>query len=136
MRGCYIRTRDSEKSGCRGGVGSGYDSDSEEYALEIGQNCNAELPMLALCSHIDEILEFLNNSESSLAYLILKSMKDTEKDLERQLKKIARIPKTAGEGTLDDFEGNDELSAEDYAAARIPKTAKARLGGSYDIQDS
>jgi hypothetical protein len=132
MRGCYIRTRDSEKSGCRGGVGSGYDSDSEEYALEIGQNCNAELPMLALCSHIDEILEFLNNSESSLAYLILKSMKDTEKDLERQLKTIARIPKTAGEGTLDDFdfEGN----------FRIPKTAKesgnTRLGGSYDIQDS
>jgi hypothetical protein len=89
MRGCYIRTGDSEQSGCRGGVGSG--RDSEEYALEIGQNCNAELPMVALCSHIDEILEFLNKSksESSLAYLILKSMKDTEKDLERQLEKTA-----------------------------------------------
>lgn len=87
MRGCYIRTMDSEKSGCRGGVGSG--DGSEEYALEIGQNCNAAVPMVALCSHIDEILEFLNKSESSLAYLILKSMKDTEKDLERQLEKTA-----------------------------------------------
>jgi hypothetical protein len=91
MRGCYIRTGDSEQSGCRGGVGSGYDGGSDEYALEIGQNCNAELPMVALCSHIDEILEFLNKSksESPLAYLILKSMKDTEKDLERQLEKTA-----------------------------------------------
>ena len=87
MRGCYIRTIDSDQSGCRGGVGGGHDS--EEYVLEIGQNCNAELPMLALCSHIDEILEFLNKSESSLAYLILKSIKDTENDLERQLKKTA-----------------------------------------------
>ena len=76
MRGCYIRRGDSDQSGCRGGVGSGYDgSGSAEYDLEIGQNCNAELSMLALCSHIDEILEFLNKSESSLAYLILKSMK-------------------------------------------------------------
>ena len=91
MRGCYIRTRNSEQSGCRGGVGAEYygDSSSAEYGLEIGQNCNAELPMMALCNHIDEILEFLNKSESSLAYLILKSMKDTEKDLERQLKKTA-----------------------------------------------
>jgi hypothetical protein len=87
MRGCYIRTRDSEKSGCRGGVGSG--RDDQEYALEIGQNCNAELPMVALCSHIDEILEFLNKSESSLAYLILRSIKSTEKDLERQLEKTS-----------------------------------------------
>ena len=88
MRGCYIRTGNSEQSGCRGGVGADYDgSGGAEYGLEIGQNCNAELPMVALCSHIDEILEFLNKSESSLAYLILKSMKDTEKDLERQLEK-------------------------------------------------
>jgi hypothetical protein len=87
VRGCYIRTRDSEQSGCRGGIGSGYDGVGQEYALEIGQNCNAELPMVALCSHIDEIMEFLNKSESSLAYLILKSMKDTEKDLEKQLEK-------------------------------------------------
>jgi len=85
MRGCYIQTRDSKTSACRGGVGSG--CDDQGYALEIGQSCNAELPMMALCSHIDEILEFLNKSESSLAYLILKSMKDTEKDLERQLEK-------------------------------------------------
>jgi len=87
MRGCYIRTGDPERSGCRGGVGSGCYAGGTEYALEIGQNCNAELPMMALCSHIDEILEFLNKSESSLAYLILKSMKDTEKDLEKQLEK-------------------------------------------------
>ena len=89
MRGCYIRTGNSEQSGCRGGVGAEYydGSGGAEYGLEIGQNCNAELPMVALCSHIDEILEFLNKSESSLAYLILKSIKDTEKDLERQLEK-------------------------------------------------
>jgi hypothetical protein len=74
---------DSEQSGCRGGVGSGYDSES--YALEIGQNCNAELPMLALCVHIDEILEFLNKSESPLAYLILRSMKDTETGWKRDM---------------------------------------------------
>ena len=89
MRGCYIRTGNPEQSGCRGGVGAEYydGSSGAEYGLEIGQNCNAELPMVALCSHIDEILEFLNKSESSLAYLILKSIKDTEKDLERQLEK-------------------------------------------------
>ena len=89
MRGCYIRAGNCDQSGCRGGVGAGAVYDGEEYALEIGQNCNAELPMVALCSHIDEILEFLNKSESSLAYLILKSMKDTEKDLEFQLKETA-----------------------------------------------
>ena len=90
MRHCYLRVRDSEQGGCRGGVWAGSDGDYDlghEYALEIGQDCNADLPMLALCSHVDEIMEFMSKSESPLANLILKSMRNTEKQLEEQLEK-------------------------------------------------
>ena len=88
MRGCYIRVSDTDRSsGCRGGVGSDRDGDSAEYALEIGNNCNADLTMMALCNHVDEVLEFLNTAESPLAYLVLKSIKQTKKELEIQLEK-------------------------------------------------
>ena len=87
MRGCYIRTSDTDRSsGCRGGVGADHDcGGSAEYALEIGNSCNADLTMMALCNHVDEVLEFLNKAESPLAHLVLRSIKQTEKELENQL---------------------------------------------------
>ena len=86
MRTSYLRTSGSTIRGCRGGIGAELESGSiAEYALEIGSTCNAALSMLALCVHIDEVLEFLASSESSLASLILQSIKEKEKDLGKRL---------------------------------------------------
>lgn len=42
-----------------------------ENEIEIGNDCNASIEMLALCALIDEIVEYLKLSDSSLAKLIL-----------------------------------------------------------------
>jgi len=55
---------------------------SAKYVLEVGTDCNVDLNMVALCIHIDEVSEFLLNSDSHIARLILKSMKNTKKDIE------------------------------------------------------
>jgi hypothetical protein len=47
-----------------------------EYELEIGNYKNASPEMLALCSLIDEIIEFLKLSPSPLAELILAKYKE------------------------------------------------------------
>lgn len=67
MRSAYLNPSNHDYvGGCRGGVG-GFEG---EYALEISQQCNADPKMLALCTLIDELDEFLKISPSPLAAML------------------------------------------------------------------
>jgi hypothetical protein len=81
MRSYYLKPT-HDKPGCRGGVKT---KDGVEYELEVGSDkyCSAE--MLALCAHIDEILEFLQMSQSTIAKLILHSYYDIVSDIQTKL---------------------------------------------------
>ena len=72
MRYVYLQ-QSTDSNGCRGGVSI---RAGGEYELEVGNHKNASLEMLALCSLIDEIIEFLKLSPSPLAELILAKYKE------------------------------------------------------------
>lgn len=75
MRGYYLNRSANVDRGCRGGVGSKSDGD---YELEIGHAKNCSPEMMAICVHYDEIIEYLElNNESSIAIMILRSIKNT-----------------------------------------------------------
>lgn len=76
MRNAYLQ-KQKRDSGCRGGVASNH----EDYALEIGQTCNAEPEMVALCTMIDEIKEFLSTANSPIAKMILRHWQQETKRL-------------------------------------------------------
>lgn len=72
MRGYYLKDRHEKyKNACRGGVGNKY-PDSEDYELEIGNSQNCSTEMMALCIMYDEIIEFLELENGSLAKLLLR----------------------------------------------------------------
>jgi len=66
MRGWYLRSSDEVMGGCRGGVGS----KNDDYDLEIGQSCNADPDMIALCVLVDEVLTYLKKSDCPIAQLL------------------------------------------------------------------
>ena len=76
MRSAYLRKSD-DVGGCRGGVGGSY----EDYALEIGQHCNADPEMIALCTLIDEVKEHLESNSSSIGRMILQKWNEETKRL-------------------------------------------------------
>lgn len=81
MRHAYLRKTDlDESSGCRGGVTT--EDDPAEYELEIGNSCNASCRMLALCSLVDEVEEFLKMTDSLLAKMILSRWSEEKNRLE------------------------------------------------------
>lgn len=70
MRNVYLLPfdLDSEKAGgCRGGVTTAPDDEINDYSLEIGNWCNADTKMLALCSAVDEVMDFLGNCSDEKA---------------------------------------------------------------------
>lgn len=69
MRGAYLHKGSPDNKGCRGGVGSG----DGDYDLEIGNSCNAKVEMVAMCTLMDEIKEFLLISNSPIAGLIARA---------------------------------------------------------------
>ena len=72
MRGYYLKSGMGIESGCRGGVGHGYDTGfSNEYELEIGHQCNASADLIALCILHDEIIELLAIKDSPLHDMVL-----------------------------------------------------------------
>lgn len=74
MREVYLREKtQGHDSSRRGGVSSSSCGPMgiTENEIEIGNDCNASIEMLALCALIDEIVEYLKLSDSSLAKLIL-----------------------------------------------------------------
>lgn len=77
MRSAYLKKPDDEIGGCRGGVGSKFD----DYALEIGQCCHADPEMVALCTLIDEMKEFLQTSDSAIGSMILRQWQQETKRL-------------------------------------------------------
>lgn len=85
MRRAYIRTRELNDGfrGQRGGVGSGYHGD--DYELEVGMESHASPEMLALCQLYDEILEYLDLSQSPLAKLLLQQHRECVAELKKQL---------------------------------------------------
>lgn len=89
MRGYYLYPSDDSRRGLgsRGGVGS-KDCD---YDLEIGQLQTCSFDMMALCVHIDEILEFLNLSDSPISKMILESYRMTIHDIDEQYQKQVAI---------------------------------------------
>lgn len=87
MRSAYLKQAD-DVGGCRGGVGSNF----EDYALEIGKNCYADPEMLALCTVMDEIKEFLETSPSYIGRMILQQWKEETK----RLAFMAAIPPNEG----------------------------------------
>ena len=85
MRGAYLHARHDEPraSGCRGGVGSSYDyGSSENYELEIDGNADASTEMLSLCTHYDEIMEYLQIGQSHIGGMILDSIRREKKRLD------------------------------------------------------
>ena len=71
MRSHYFKTKNDDNGGCRGGIRS---NDGEEYEVEIGSQCYCSGEMMALMIHYDEIMEYLELSNSPLAKMILLSM--------------------------------------------------------------
>tara|TARA_Y100001951_G_C11162903_1_gene195805 strand:- start:61 stop:483 length:423 start_codon:yes stop_codon:yes gene_type:complete len=76
MRGYYLENKKQglEDSGARGGVGTAH-TDGRDYELEVGAKMNASGEMIALLVHYDEVMEFLEKSDSALATLLLDSIK-------------------------------------------------------------
>lgn len=81
MRGVYLRNSRDRDSGCRGGVSA---ADSAEYELEIGQQCNADTRMLALCTLVDELWEYLPTS-GAIGRLLYDSWKQKQAEIEARL---------------------------------------------------
>jgi len=81
MRSYYLRSTQSTDSGCRGGVGDSY---GDDYALEIGHRCNADVELMATVILHDEIMEFLTLCNSPLANLVLSKHKDLQESLIKQ----------------------------------------------------
>ena len=97
MRGAYLKPCDSGHTGSsRGGVGSA--GDSPDYELEIGQSQNASCEMLAHCSLIDEIHEFLRKTDSPLARLILAQYRDEVQRLETALANARNVDREQAAG--------------------------------------
>jgi len=89
MRGAYLKPTDpNSNAGCRGGVGSS----EGDYELEIGQGKHASPEMIALCVHIDEILEYLDSkcSSSPMARMILVSIEKETKKLQESINQSVR----------------------------------------------
>jgi|694.fasta_scaffold143125_3 hypothetical protein len=83
MRYVYIKkSHERLRDSCRGGVLSRHGGN--EFDLEIGNGKNACIEMLAFCSMIDEIKEFLelSQSQSPLAGIILNKWKSEKKRLD------------------------------------------------------
>lgn len=85
MRSAYLRPVGTNPKGSRGGIGT--DTDDGNYELEIGSSQYASPDMVALCVHIDEIFEYLiaKSDESPIARLLLHSLEETRKRLEKGL---------------------------------------------------
>ena len=57
----------------------------EGYDIEIGSQCNCDTEMAAVAAHTDEILEFLKNSKSLIAQMLLSSIAKTSLEAENSL---------------------------------------------------
>jgi len=62
MRSAYLMAANDKSGGSRGGVGGSDRFGDSDYELEVGQDQYASPAMLALCTLIDEITEYLQNS--------------------------------------------------------------------------
>ena len=89
MRDAYIRTKGLAPGETqRGGVGWSHDSNPDsldqlkgEYELEIGEDSNCSISMLALCVHYDEILQYIEQQDDPLGKLLLQSLRQKEYEL-------------------------------------------------------
>jgi len=87
MRHSYLSNSDNVYGGSRGGVSG----DGDNYELEIGERQNASTEMISLCVYIDEVMEFLECSNSSIGSMILRGIKAEQKRLEKCLHKTVDI---------------------------------------------
>ena len=85
MRSFYLHCglEHADLGGCRGGIGDNY-PDSQDYGLEIGQQCNADVDLLAVAVMHDEIIELLGNS-GPLGQLVLRQYNEIKAQLCNQL---------------------------------------------------
>lgn len=87
MRSYYLKPTDIlsiGNGGCRGGVGS--NQPDGDYELEIGNDLNASSKMVALCVLHDEIIEFLEKSDSPIGHLIHLTYKQKIEEIENGLR--------------------------------------------------
>lgn len=94
MRFAYLKPRTlGQHGGCRGGIGYNkmYSEMGEEYELEIGNNANASVKMVALLAHYDEVMALLeNNHAGPLGTLVLASIERETVRLEEAYEERAR----------------------------------------------
>ena len=84
MLSYYLNKGHSDTKGCRGGIGS---MTSEDWGIEIAQQCNANPDMVSFLAHMPEITEFLKlHTDSSLARMIIKSMSIEEARISAKLR--------------------------------------------------
>lgn len=84
MRHAYLLPPNGQDS-ARGGVRR--DDGSSDYELEVGNRCSASTKMIAYCTLIDEVEDFLRRGQSVLGKTLLTLWEQEKRRLDEIYKK-------------------------------------------------